>query len=506
MLKTCFGCCPLRNGVSVIAIVNIIWNILMLLLHVKHRTNQYSKIDFEERNTTLYDDDKKDSFQSTQWQKISALTDIFMDYIFIFAASWIALELISNIALKQSTFKQAPHKIYVWLTVYSANLLFMLIHLAYYMSIIIKHSIRLNNIDIMGDDFGNFYQKLMYIIIILFEITIIYSYYITEHNERLNTHVQLKWKYISKGKIESQGVDIAHTSAFMTSTSRQTQERSKLPPYITNVLQDSYVVYINSSLLSQIFHVLPTLAFRVIMLYSCFGCCSIRTGINYITFFNMLWITIAMMINFIVRSTLNEFHHEIRIEQTPQTFNDQQDSNETVQLTNLNSTTDILDLLGEPTLLMSDLFLDYILIVRTAFHVMEFYLNVSLKQSSYTVSPQRIYAWLVIYYFNLGEAIIVQCMEIGRPSFSMDFFKCSEFFHIIVIGVESYVVQSYYNQQKLAAVDNYVALKWKYLPEPKMKFNKSANTTTITTMRCDLPQDESDYIPIFVKNIKNCNH
>jgi hypothetical protein len=119
----------------------------MLLLHVKHRTNQYSKIDFEERNTTLYDDDKKDSFQSTQWQKISALTgklisnyikitenfkyisynythcvnvlysreltlllsnwltDIFMDYIFIFAASWIALELISNIALKQSTFK-----------------------------------------------------------------------------------------------------------------------------------------------------------------------------------------------------------------------------------------------------------------------------------------------------------------------------------------------------------------------------------------------------------------
>jgi hypothetical protein len=71
------------------------------------------------------------------------------------------------------------------------------------------------------------------------------------------------------------------------------------------------------------------------------------------------------MINFIVRSTLNEFHHEIRIEQTPQTFNDQQDSNETVQLTNLNSTTDILDLLGEPTLLMS---VKYFMFVLKIFH------------------------------------------------------------------------------------------------------------------------------------------
>lgn len=72
----------------------------------------------------------------------------------------------------------------------------------------------------------------------MFEIFIIYSYYNIERNEILQTYVQLKWKYISKGKIESQGIDITSTSAFMTSIPRQTQERSKLPPYITNVLQD----------------------------------------------------------------------------------------------------------------------------------------------------------------------------------------------------------------------------------------------------------------------------
>lgn len=41
-----------------------------------------------------------------------------------------------------------------------------------------------------------------------------------------------------KGKVESEGVDITSTSAFMTSTSGQTQERSKIPPYITNIVQD----------------------------------------------------------------------------------------------------------------------------------------------------------------------------------------------------------------------------------------------------------------------------
>lgn len=35
---------------------------------------------------------------------------------------------------------------------------------------------------------------------------------------------------------------------------------------------------------------------------------------------------------------------------------------------------------------------------------------------------------------------------------------------IIIIIVEVYFVQSYYNQQKLAAISDFVQLKWKYQP------------------------------------------
>lgn len=36
------------------------------------------------------------------------------------------------------------------------------------------------------------------------------------------------------------------------------------------------------------------------------------------------------------------------------------------------------------------MFLDYMLIIKTSYFVMEFYLNVSLKQSTYTVSTQSL--------------------------------------------------------------------------------------------------------------------
>lgn len=74
-----------------------------------------------------------------------------------------------------------------------------------------------------------------------------------------------------------------------------------------------------------------------------------------------------MMINFITRLTHYEFYsYHARIEvNTSQTFNDQQDSNKTVQLMNQNSTTDILDLPVEPTLLIS---VKYFMLVLTIFH------------------------------------------------------------------------------------------------------------------------------------------
>lgn len=93
-----------------------------------------------------------------------------MDYILVIVLSWIVLELISNICLKQSTFKvtfkihiehtrvdfiliylfyfillqYAPHKIYVWLTIYYTNILFMILHATYIIIMIIWNPSTLN--------------------------------------------------------------------------------------------------------------------------------------------------------------------------------------------------------------------------------------------------------------------------------------------------------------------------------------------------------------------------
>lgn len=53
----------------------------------------------------------------------------------------------------------------------------------------------------------------------------------------------------------------------------------------------------------------------------------------------------------------------------------------------------------------------------------------------------------------------------------------------------------------MAAVENFVTLKWKYLPKPKVK--SARHSVTISTRRCDPTVDDSGYIPIFVKNLKN---
>lgn len=77
-----------------------------------------------------------------------------------------------------------------------------------------------------------------YIAIISVEIFIIHSYYIVEKNAMLNDFVQLKWKYVSKGNVMSKGIEYPSTSTFKAETSCQTQDGSRIPPYITNILQD----------------------------------------------------------------------------------------------------------------------------------------------------------------------------------------------------------------------------------------------------------------------------
>ncbi|CAI6347928.1 unnamed protein product [Macrosiphum euphorbiae] len=167
------------------------------------------------------------------------MSGLYMDYIFIMAVSWIVLEFISNCCLKQSTFKRAPQKIYLWLVIYYANLLFMVLHLVHYTILMTSHSILQHSIlSWTKQHFGHFFLKLIYIAIISLEIAIIHSYYISEKKNMLNDIIQLKWKYVSRGKMVSKGVDYSSSSAFNERTSGLTQGGSRIPPYITNIIQN----------------------------------------------------------------------------------------------------------------------------------------------------------------------------------------------------------------------------------------------------------------------------
>lgn len=78
----------------------------------------------------------------------------------------------------------------------------------------------------------------MYIAIVGLEIIIVHSHYIKEKNAMLNDYVQLKWKYVSKGRVMSKGVDYPTTSTFKEEMSGQTQDGSRIPPYITKIIQN----------------------------------------------------------------------------------------------------------------------------------------------------------------------------------------------------------------------------------------------------------------------------
>ncbi|XP_016661367.1 uncharacterized protein LOC100571632 [Acyrthosiphon pisum] len=148
-MKTCFGCCPLHHGVTAIALINIVWNITEALKHIYHRVQEYERFKWivhSNGNTSVSPDDNSTAeYESSDYisdiERIPIMSGIYMDYIFIMTVSWIVLEFISNCCLKQSTFKRAPQKIYLWLVIYYANLLFMVLHLVHFTLLITRHSI-----------------------------------------------------------------------------------------------------------------------------------------------------------------------------------------------------------------------------------------------------------------------------------------------------------------------------------------------------------------------------
>ncbi|KAL5244167.1 hypothetical protein ACI65C_011577 [Semiaphis heraclei] len=224
-----------------------VWNITEALKHIYHRNEQYERFKWvinSNGNTSVSPDDNStaEDESADYWsdvERIPVMSGIYMDYVFMITISWVVLEFISNFCLKQSTFKRAPQKIYLWLVVYYANLLFMVLHLVHYTILMTRHSILVYTLfTTVQQHFGHFFVKLTYIAIISLEIAVIHSYYVFEEKNMLNDIVQLKWKYVSRGEVVSKGVDYSSSSVFNERTSGQTQEGTRIPPYITNIIQN----------------------------------------------------------------------------------------------------------------------------------------------------------------------------------------------------------------------------------------------------------------------------
>lgn len=85
----------------------------------------------------------------------------------------------------------------------------------------------------------------------------------------------------------------------------------------------------------------------------------------------------------------------------------------------------------------------------------------------------------------------------------------SGFGSIIIVGIELYIVQIHYGQQKLAAISNIVDVRWKYISKPKISSDYITTTRTGETTNNNQTvaddNESTDYIPIFVKNLRNTN-
>ncbi|XP_050432365.1 uncharacterized protein LOC126840564 isoform X4 [Adelges cooleyi] len=150
------------------------------------------------------------------------MSDIFTDYAFLVLIGWIFLELVVNVDLKKSTFAHAPHKIYAWLMVYGANATFMLV--------IFTDNVLRADSWITEVPIGSILQTS----IITLELLAVYSYYRQEMKTSASNFVQLKWQYISKGRVLSKGTDYATASTFAAEISDKSR---KTMPYVINIQQ-----------------------------------------------------------------------------------------------------------------------------------------------------------------------------------------------------------------------------------------------------------------------------
>ncbi|XP_015377275.1 PREDICTED: uncharacterized protein LOC107171542 [Diuraphis noxia] len=236
------------------------------------------------------------------------------------------------------------------------------------------------------------------------------------------------------------------------------------------------------------------------MLKTCFGCCPLHHGVSAIALINIVWnITEALK---------HIYHRNEQYERFKWVINSNgntsvsPDDNSTAEDESVDYWSDV-----ERIPVMSGIYMDYVFIITISWVVLEFISNCCLKQSTFKVSPEKIYAWLVIYYSNLCSGIIFLIFIIFNMTITEDieYFMC--FLEITIIAVEIYIVQSYYKQQKLAAISDFVHLKWKYVPKPKTQSDENRSTIykIPENLLTDQTEDQSSYIPIFVRDLRRAN-
>ncbi|XP_050432367.1 uncharacterized protein LOC126840565 isoform X2 [Adelges cooleyi] len=146
--------------------------------------------------------------------------------------------------------------------------------------------------------------------------------------------------------------------------------------------------------------------------------------------------------------------------------------------------------------------MDYIYILLVAWNCMSFFLNLSLIHATYKIAPQMVYAWLTVYYATFGKSVAIQVKLIF--SRTLNKYDPVGILNLCLICFELYVVQSFYHQEKLASMNTFVQLKWKYLPKnkipPKTVRIAVSNTSIIESENdSETLQDDTKEIPIFVR-------
>ncbi|XP_050548297.1 uncharacterized protein LOC126909935 [Daktulosphaira vitifoliae] len=234
------------------------WDIVSIFRHIIFRWIDYNKY-YTERIPLKYNSDENEheenitdsstksydsnftylfSEYSSEYNYVrkTVISEFFMDYLFLVFIGWILLEVTVNIDLKKSTFMHAPYRIYSWLIVYYTNIAFMFIFVNDFSW---RHLILQTKSSHFSEEIYPTFEGYIYLLVTAIEVFIVQSFYYQQKTAAMSNIIQLKWQYVSKGKVVSKGLDYPSSSTFYDEISNQNFDGSnKKIPYVIDVKQD----------------------------------------------------------------------------------------------------------------------------------------------------------------------------------------------------------------------------------------------------------------------------